>query len=269
MIDAPHLYARLAIPIMARMDRSGRQAVRFAAWARWLRSRRRGRAGLTPEILHVHDWQAGLALAYLEYRDGRRPGTVMTIHNLAFQGRVPARLLGTLGLPQEAYSIDGIEYLRRGRHAEGWAVLCRPDHHRVTHLCRRDCSPEGGMGSTACCHTGRSAAGILNGIDTRCGIVRRSADRRNTSVSRLAARGANKRSLQAWFELEARPDRLLFGVVSRLTWQKGIDLVLSDTRCAAGGERLLVVSAPARRLSKPGSPPPPPRIRGASVRHRL
>ena len=66
--------------------------------------------GFVPDIVHAHDWQAGLTAAYLHFSGARGPATVMTVHNLAFQGQVPASLLGELRLPPRAYVIDGVEY---------------------------------------------------------------------------------------------------------------------------------------------------------------
>ena len=67
------------------------------------------RAG-SREVVHAHDWQAGLLPAYLHYAEGPRPGTVFTVHNLAFQGWAPASLLAELRLPPRAFSIDGVEF---------------------------------------------------------------------------------------------------------------------------------------------------------------
>ncbi len=95
-IDAPHLYARVGRPPgNPYVGPDGRDwpdnAIRFAALGAAGAVLAMGEAGFTaPDIVHAHDWQAGLALAYLHYRGGRRPGTVMTVHNLAFQGRLPA-----------------------------------------------------------------------------------------------------------------------------------------------------------------------------------
>ena len=63
-----------------------------------------------PRVVHAHDWQAALAPAYLHYDDGPRPGTAVTIHNIAFQGHYPASIFGELGLPPRALAIDGVEY---------------------------------------------------------------------------------------------------------------------------------------------------------------
>ena len=78
-------------------------------------SRRRSRAGgvpgFAPDIVHAHDWQAALAPAYLHYSAmARGPRTVITIHNLAFQGQFPTSLLPELRLPPYALSVSGVEY---------------------------------------------------------------------------------------------------------------------------------------------------------------
>ncbi len=66
--------------------------------------------GLSFDIVHAHDWQAAMAPVYLNYHNGPRPGTVLTIHNLAFQGRFAASLFPRLGLPGSAFGFDGLEY---------------------------------------------------------------------------------------------------------------------------------------------------------------
>ena len=109
-------------------------------------------AGIVPDILHAHDWQAGLALAYLHYRGGRRPGTVMTVHNLAFQGRFPAGAAGHAGPAAGRLQHRRRRVLRRYRLPEGRPVLCRPDHHRLPHLRRGDPhARRAAWGWTACC----------------------------------------------------------------------------------------------------------------------
>src|SRR6185369_8832909 len=67
-------------------------------------------SGFVPDIVHGHDWQAGLAMAYLIYDGaGQRPPTVLTVHNLAYQGQFPSDFLERLRLPQRAFAMDGVE----------------------------------------------------------------------------------------------------------------------------------------------------------------
>ena len=67
-------------------------------------------AGYRPDVVHAHDWQAALTLAYMRYGAAAGVPSVMTVHNLAFQGQFGAAIVGELGLPAPARSIDGVEY---------------------------------------------------------------------------------------------------------------------------------------------------------------
>ena len=112
VVDAPHLYARPGNPYV---DPDGRDwpdnALRFAALAHCaVAVAGGGVAGDPPDIVHAHDWQAGLVPALLHYRGAPRPRTVMTVHNLSFQGLFPRALLAAVGLPPQAWSLDGVEF---------------------------------------------------------------------------------------------------------------------------------------------------------------
>ncbi|HEY6431795.1 MAG TPA: glycogen synthase GlgA [Acetobacteraceae bacterium] len=225
VIDAAHLYARPG-GLYGHAD----DAHRFAALG-WVAAEiaRGAVPGFVPDVVHAHDWQAGLAPAYLHYGSTRRPGTVMTVHNLAFQGQFPAYLLGALRLPPDAWSIDGVEYygsigfLKTGLRLADQVTTVSPTYADEI---RTD---PGGMGLGGLLRArGAHVRGILNGIDT--GIWDPATDphlvKRYDSTNR-AARAINKSAVQDRFGLHADPTALLVGVISRLTWQKGMDL-LSD-----------------------------------------
>ena len=112
VLDAPHLYQRYGGPYLGPDGHDWPDnAIRFAALSRMAADIATGAlTGYRPDILHAHDWQAGLAPAYLHYGGGERPGTVMTAHNLAFPGKAPPEMLLRLGLPQASYAIDGVEF---------------------------------------------------------------------------------------------------------------------------------------------------------------
>ena len=153
VIEAPHLYGRPGNPYV---DLQGNDwpdnAQRFAALSLVAAGIGEGLVkGYRPQVVHAHDWQAGLAPAYLHYRaNGRRgsarPGTVMTVHNLAFQGHFPAALLRSLELPPSALSIDGVEYyggigfLKAGLQFADRITTVSPTY--ATEIS----TPEGGMG---------------------------------------------------------------------------------------------------------------------------
>ena len=115
VLDAPHLFSRAGNPYA---DASGNDwqdnPERFAALS--LAGAMLGWGavkGYQPDIVHVHDWQAALTPAYLHYlapADAPKPKTVLTIHNLAFQGQFPAKVFARLGMPDAAFGIDGVEY---------------------------------------------------------------------------------------------------------------------------------------------------------------
>lgn len=231
VIDAPHLYQRSGNPYT---DPSGRDwadnAHRFAALGQVAARLGQGLLpGFAPEVIHAHDWQAGLAPAYLHFSGKPRPATVMTVHNLAFQGVFPATLLSSLGLPARALSIDGVEYfggigyLKAGLQLADRITTVSPTYALEIR------TPEAGMGLDGLLRA-RSArvSGILNGIDEdvwnpetdehlAARFGRRTVKRRHT----------NKRALQQRFGLAEEPGSMLFGVISRLSWQKGLDLLLS------------------------------------------
>jgi len=231
VIDAPHLFARAGNPYVGPDGAEWHDnPLRFAALARIGADIGLGHvAGFVPDVVHAHDWQAGLTPAYLQFEaPGRRPGTVMTIHNLAFPGRVPAALLGVLGLPPWSYTMDGVEYyggigmLKAGVRFADRITTVSPTYAAEIQ------TQSGGMGMGGLL-AGRSdvLSGIANGIDTTVWdpandpLIAAPFD-----VRRLARRAGNKAALATRLGLACGPERLLFGVISRLSEQKGIDLVL-------------------------------------------
>lgn len=180
-----------------------------------------------PDLLHCHDWQTGLAPAYLHFVGCGTP-TVMTIHNLAYQGIFPPELVSQLGLPLESFAVEGVEYygnlsfLKAGVYYADWISTVSP-----TYALEIQHAPLGmGMQGLLASRT-NTLSGILNGIDT--------ADWNPPADLHLpceySARGMGgkkhcKRALQEDLNLEDNPQAPLFGMISRLTHQKGVDWVL-------------------------------------------
>ncbi len=194
-----------------------------------------------PQVVHAHDWQAALAPAYLHFSAGPRPGTVVTIHNLAFQGHFPLSVFWELGLPERALTIDGVEYfggvgyLKAGLRLTDAIATVSPTYAREI------MTPEFGMALDGLLRSRASALhGILNGIDDA--VWDPEADpaiAQNYSALRIDMRARNKTALQSKLGLTPGADRPLFAVVSRLSQQKGLDLLLPALpRIVASGGQL-------------------------------
>jgi starch synthase len=248
VLDAPHLFNRPGGPYAGADGRDwSDNAIRFAALARIGASLGQGLLpAYQPAVVHAHDWQAGLTAAYLTYDGGPRPGVVMTVHNLAFQGQFDRRLLARLGLPPRAFSTDGVEYygdigfLKAGLRLADRITTVSPTYAAEI------CESEGGMGLEGLLR-GRAdrLSGILNGIDT---TVWNPGDDRLIAapydVSSLNARALNKADVQSRFGLDPDPDAPLFAVISRLSWQKGLDLLLAALPVLVGeGAQLALIGA--------------------------
>ena len=202
------------------------------------------------DLVHAHDWQAGMALAYLRFAPfgGKALPSVMTIHNMAFQGYFGGDLFPLLGLPQQAWAVDGVEYhggvgfLKAGMEAASAVTTVSPTYAREIRL------PEFGMGLEGLIVSrGDRVRGIVNGIDTEQWNPQVDpALKANFSARTLAKRAANKRALEQEFALEAG-DGPLFVVISRLTWQKGMDVLLEaiDHLVGIGGRLALLGSGDA------------------------
>jgi starch synthase len=169
----------------------------------------------------------------------------MTVHNIAFQGAFDSSIFPDLGLPAGAFALDGVEYyggvgfLKAGLEAADWVTTVSPTYAQQIR------TPEFGMGLEGLVE-GRHArvTGIINGIDPA--VWNPETDpalpSRYTAAS-LARRAANKRAVEKMFALDGG-DGPIFTVISRLTWQKGMDVLswLLDDLVAAGGRLALLGS---------------------------
>jgi starch synthase len=253
VLDAPHLYARPGNPY-TQPDGSDwpDNAARFAALGNV--AAMVGRGGLPaflPEVVHGHDWQAGLTMAYLRFGAGRAPGTVMTVHNLAFQGLFPAASFAALGLPAAAFGMDAVEFNGQvGYMKAGLALADAITTVSPTYAVEIQ-SPENGFGLDGLLRYRAGALhGILNGIDET--VWNPATDELIASrfdAANIAPRAANKRAVQARFGLDEAPNALLLGVISRLTWQKGLDLLLDAiSDIISLGAQLVVLGTGDRAL---------------------
>jgi starch synthase len=246
LLDAPHLFDREGGPYSSPVGEHPDNAIRFAALS-WVAARiaREGLEDWKPDVLHAHDWQAGLAPAYLAYHGAGGVKSVLTIHNIAFQGWAPAHMLGILRLPAHAFHSEALEYyggissLKAGMVTADWITTVSPSY--ADEILR----PEFGLGlEGVLAARGPVVSGILNGVDTA--LWSPAAADPAFSAKSLKGKAEARAKLCAEFGLDV-PGPLAI-VVSRLTDQKGIDLlpkVIPDFVLGGGGLIVLGSGDPA------------------------
>ena len=249
VVDCPDLYDRKG---GAYLDRKGKDwadnHLRFAMLCRAaaMVCDAGAQLGWRPDIVHAHDWQAGLLPAYLALRGGRRPASVFTIHNIGFGGLFPATVLPDVGLPEESFSQHGVEFyqqlsfLKAGIHYSDHVTTVSPTYAEEV------LTEEGGMGFSGVLAARQDdLSGILNGIDTH--VWNPAGDpliAHPFESAKMTGKRANKAALQEETGLEVRRDIPLLGIISRFTVQKGLDLVLQALpEILAQGAQLVVLGS--------------------------
>ena len=199
------------------------------------------------DVLHAHDWQAGLLHALIKITPAQFPraaaaGLVFTIHNLAYQGLFPRDTLPSLGLPWSLFRVEVGEFwgqfsfLKTGITQSDWVTTVSPSYAKETLTAEFGGGLEGVLASR-----GPRYVGILNGIDAD--VWDPSTDPlipARFDAADLAGKRESKRGLLEQFGLSFGDDALerpVIGMVSRLVEQKGVDLV------AALGDDLLSLDA--------------------------
>ncbi|MDZ7822764.1 MAG: glycogen synthase GlgA [Ahrensia sp.] len=225
IVDAPHLYDRDGGIYVDAVGRDWQDnATRFAALCFAAADiARHGAGGWTPQIVHGHDWQAGLTPEYLRQLNVDTP-FVFTVHNIAFHGNTGAEKLSTLKLDSRRFNADHFEFwgqisaLKSG--LMGAAKITTVSKTYAEELL----TPAFGIGMDGVLrHRQTDLMGIVNGIDEH--VWNPSTDANIKPYKTPAGKAANKKALQKYFGLKAA-DGPLCVLISRLTEQKGIDLLL-------------------------------------------
>jgi len=181
------------------------------------------------DVVHANDWHTGLLLALLQTAGDRRPVTVFTIHNLAYQGLFPPDVLPELGLRGDPFTPDGIEFHGRiSFHKAGIRYADRVTTVSPTYA-REILCPELGSGLDGLLRHRRGAlSGILNGVDTRVWDPRTDPHiAAHYSLRDLSGKRACKEPLRRELGLDGAPEELpLLAFVGRLAHQKMADVVL-------------------------------------------
>jgi starch synthase len=189
--------------------------------------------GWTPDVFHVHDWPTALLPVYLNTIEAHGPlgraASVLTIHNLAHQAKFSARDLSATHVPWSEFRADALEDFGAVNPLKGGLYHATKLTTVSPRYAQEIRTAEGGAGLDAVIRfRGGDLVGILNGIDERAwdpradGTIAASYDEED-----LSGKAACKRALQREMHLAERPDVPLLGVVSRLSEQKGTDVLLA------------------------------------------
>ena len=190
-----------------------------------------------PDIVHLNDWQSALAAAYLARMSTRHSKTVLSIHNLSFPGTFRPHLMGELGLEPHDFQVNGFEFfgrlsfLKAGLYFSDWLSTVSESYAREIQHDAHGCGFQGLLNFRRA-----RLVGILNGIDQSVWSPEVDASIAATYSPRdLEKKSMNKTALQR--RLALRPDAgvPLLGMVTRLTYQKGVDLI-EPAMAALSGE---------------------------------
>ncbi len=214
--------------------------------------------GFKPDVVHCHDWQAGLIPAYLKrhYRsDPFFAGTasVMTVHNMAYQGNFPKETLAAAGFGPEDFTPAGLEYygkisfLKAGLVFADKLTTVSPTYAKeITESAERGFGMEGLLRGRQ-----NDLEGILNGLDLDLWNPERdSALPARYSAKDAAGKTKCKAALQKECGLELSPKKPLIAIVSRLDHQKGLDLAIAALESRLKNAQLVVVGTGDPALEK-------------------
>ena len=232
-VEAPELFDREGLYGAAGRDYDD-NAWRFAVFSRAALEYARLK-GERPSVIHAHDWQTGLVPVYQKMLFAQDPvigavPTVFTIHNLAFQGVFPASVVPAIGLGWEVYHLNALEYWGNVSYLKGGVNFSEKITTVSPTYAREITRPNFGFGFEGILtQRAGDVVGILNGIDTeRWNPASDPFVQSSFTAAKLAGKGNAKRELLAAAGLpvnDATLARPLIGLVSRLTDQKGFDLI--------------------------------------------
>ena len=250
VIDAPYLYQRPGNPYLAADGSEWPDNLQRFGLLGWVAAHLAAGEldpGWTPDVLHAHDWHAAMACAYVACHPATRAATVFTVHNLAYQGLFDAGDFHLLGLPSRLMVPVGLEFhgqlsfMKAGLKYARRITTVSPTYAQEIATDAFGCGLDGVIRARSA-----DVSGILNGVD---GMVWNPATDPLTaapySADMLDGKALCKAALQQELGLNVDARAPLFAVVSRLTSQKGLDLLLDALPAlldapAAGGAQLAV-----------------------------
>jgi starch synthase len=191
------------------------------------------------DLLHLNDWPSGLASAYLAWR-GQRIPTILTIHNLAYQGNFDRNRLSHLGIPDAAFQMNGVEFYGKLSFLKAGIYYSSHITTVSSTYAKEITRPEFGCGLDGLLRTRAEEGrldGIINGIDASWDPSTDPYLVSRFSSENFRGKRANADTVRKSFGLDLSSGPL-FAVVSRLVHQKGVDLAISaaETIVSQGGQ---------------------------------
>ncbi len=229
VVDAPYLFDRGGGPYHDEHGQVwGDNHLRFGALSKVASFLARANPLFKPDLIHCNDWPTGLVPAYLREL-APRPRILMSIHNMAYQGVFPPDTVARLGLPADSFSVFGLEFngmasfLKAGLFYADWLSTVSPTYAEEIQTSTFGYGMQGLLAERR-----DRLTGILNGIDVEEWNPGQDKFLFSTySAGNLSGKAHNKRELRKKLGLShTNPAQPLLGVVSRLTFQKGLDLLL-------------------------------------------
>ncbi|MCA8879376.1 MAG: glycogen synthase GlgA [Rhodobacteraceae bacterium] len=248
VLDAPHFYARSGSIYLGPDGRDWPDnPERYAAlcWAA-MEIARDGADGWKPDLVHAHDWQGGLAPYFLKKHLPGVP-SVLTIHNIAFQGLAPADRMASLRLDPGDFHAGAFEYYGKISALKAGLIYASRLTTVSPTYARELLTPEFGMGLDGVLRQRQAdLSGILNGIDLD--VWNPATDPAVTVYTAPSGKAPNRAALRDEFGL-GEADGPLCVVISRLTEQKGLDLLLEAVPALTGrGGQLALLGTGNRSL---------------------
>jgi len=252
VLDSPRLYDRSG---GLYVDKHGQEwednALRFGALAKAAARFGAQDFWFKPQLVHCNDWQTGLTPAFLAFTSYPKARTLISIHNMAYQGVFAPQVLGLLELPPASFSMYGLEYyglvsmLKAGLYYADWLSTVSPTYAQEIQTERFGYGLYGLLASRK-----TELTGILNGIDIKAWNPTTDTYLTNIySTDDLADKVLNKIALQKRLQLQVDADIPLLGIITRLTDQKGLDLLIPVIpEILALGTQLVILGSGARGL---------------------
>ena len=186
-----------------------------------------------PDVVHVHDWQAALVPALMLHQRraegwGNPPPTCLTLHNLAYQGTFPAKAFALTNLPEEFFTMEGAEFYKQLNCLKAGIAFADKITTVSPRYAREITTEEFGCGLDGLLRKRQADLfGILNGVDyDEWNTTHNPFLKQAYSATRLAGKIKNKVELQKELGLPTTAETPLFGTITRLADQKGVDIKL-------------------------------------------